>query len=505
MTMLHATVSTEPAFQVGEVDRRLFGSFLEHMGRAVYTGAFEPDHPAADQHGFRADVLDLVRELGPTVVRYPGGNFVSGYDWEDGIGPREDRPRRLDLAWRSVEPNTFGIDDFMDWVELAGVEPMVAVNLGTRGIAAARDLVEYCNHPGTTRLADLRRANGHDMPHGVKLWCLGNEMDGPWQTGAKPAAEYGRLARETAKAMRAVDETIELVACGSSGRGIDTFGAWEDAVLAEAYDEVDYISLHSYYENHDDLGDFLARSVDMDHFIREVVATADAVGARRKSRRKIHLSYDEWNVWRQSEWADEPPEGWPTAPRLIEDTYTLADAVLVGSMLITMLNHCDRVKVACQAQLVNVIAPIMTEPGGPAWRQTIFFPLAQAARFTHSQSLLVAIDSDAYDNEEFDRVPYLDANVTMDPETGAATVLAVNKSPSDELRLVVGLRDAGDLVVAHHHVLTGDDPLATNTMDAPDRVTPSTISDTTFSRDRLEATLPPMSWNAVLLEPNPGT
>jgi alpha-N-arabinofuranosidase len=286
-------IVVDPDFSLGEVDRRLFGSFVEHMGRCVYTGIFEPGHPEADEQGFRRDVLELVRELGPTIVRYPGGNFVSGYRWEDGVGPVADRPVRLDLAWRSVEPNTFGVHEFAAWAQQAGVEPMLAVNLGTRGVQEAADLVEYCNHPGGTELSDRRVKNGAADPFGVRLWCVGNEMDGPWQVGGKTADDYGKLAAETAKAMRLVDPSIELVACGSSNRGMPTFASWEATVLEHAYDHVDYISAHAYYEETDNLLDFLATAVDMDGFIEDVIAAADYVKARRRRRKQIKIAFDE--------------------------------------------------------------------------------------------------------------------------------------------------------------------------------------------------------------------
>ena len=221
--MQTAKITIDPNFRIGEVDPRLYGSFIEHLGRAVYGGIYEPEHPTADDMGFRQDVLDLVRELGVPIIRYPGGNFVSGYDWEDGVGPVEERPRRLDLAWKTVETNRVGTNEFAAWAKRAGAEPMIAVNLGTRGTDAARNLVEYCNHPGGSYWSDLRRSHGAEEPHAVGVWCLGNEMDGPWQIGHKTAAEYGRLAVETAKAMKWVDPSIELVACGSSKAAMPTF------------------------------------------------------------------------------------------------------------------------------------------------------------------------------------------------------------------------------------------------------------------------------------------
>ena len=287
----------DPAFTVGKVDERLFGSFVEHMGRAVYGGIYEPGHPTADADGFRGDVLELVREMGVSLVRYPGGNFVSAYDWEDGVGP--ERPARLDLAWHSIEPNTFGTDEFMAWAARAGVEPLLAVNLGTRGIDAARALLEYVNAPRGTKWADMRP---RDEPYGVKLWCLGNEMDGPWQVGQKTAVEYGRLAAETGKAMRWVDPTIELCVAGSSNSSMPTFGHWEDTVLDLAWDVADYVSLHTYYDplKHETVDEYLRCSQDLDHMIDTIVATADAVAGRKRSRKRMKISVDEWNVWHQT-------------------------------------------------------------------------------------------------------------------------------------------------------------------------------------------------------------
>ena len=303
----------DPAARVAPVKRRLFGSFVEHLGRCVYTGIYEPGHPTADEDGFRGDVLALTQELGVSVVRYPGGNFVSNYRWEDGVGPRDRRPVRRDLAWRTIETNEIGVDEFIKWAGRAGVEPMLAVNLGTRGVAEALDLLEYANHPAGTTLSDQRVANGAPDPHGVRLWCLGNELDGPWQTGHKTAAEYGRLAAETARAMRQAEPDLELVACGSSHSSMPTFGSWEATVLEEAYDVVDYVSLHAYYEEFDgDPGSFLASAVDMDRFIDAVTATADHVRAKLGASKRIDLSFDEWNVWYLSRFQNDGPEpGWP--------------------------------------------------------------------------------------------------------------------------------------------------------------------------------------------------
>ncbi|GHJ47669.1 alpha-N-arabinofuranosidase [Catellatospora sp. TT07R-123] len=499
-----ARLTLDPAFRVAPVSRRTFGAFVEHLGRCVYTGIFEPGHRGADADGLRTDVIELVRELGVSTVRYPGGNFVSGYRWEDGVGPVRDRPTRLDLAWHSTEPNTFGLDEFVRWARRAGVEPMMAVNLGTRGVQEAVDLLEYCNIPSGTRLSDLRVANGAGQPHGIRMWCLGNEMDGPWQIGHKTAEEYGRLAAETARAMRMVDPGLELVACGSSGSGMPTFGQWEATVLEHAYDLVDYVSCHAYYqEKNGDLAGFLASAVNMENFIDDVVATADHIRAKKRAAKRIKISFDEWNVWYMDRPASQTPQGadWPVAPRLLEDHYHLADAVVVGSLLITLLRHADRVTAASLAQLVNVIAPIMTEPGGAAWRQTTFHPFAQASRYAAGDVLRVEPTSPAYPTAEYGDVPTLHAVATHDAATGSTTVFAVNRSLDTPLSLSIDTRAMGSVRIVEASTLTAQDPYARNTADEPDRVSPRANPSISGDRDGVAVLLAPVSWNVIRLEP----
>jgi len=496
-----ARLTLDPAFRIGRLDRRLFGTFVEHMGRCVYTGVYEPDHPSADEYGFRGDVADLVRELGATVVRYPGGNFVSGYRWEDGIGPREERPRRLDLAWRAVETNEVGLDEFAGWAERTGLELMYAVNLGTRGVAEACAVLEYANHPGGTAWSDRRIANGVEKPHDIRLWCLGNEMDGPWQVGHKTAEEYGRLAAEAARAMRMVDPSIELVACGSSNATMPTFAAWEATVLEHTYDLVDHISLHAYYEEHaDDLAGFLASAVDLDRMIDSIVATADHVRARRRSPKRLTLSVDEWNVWYQQHFGGAHAQRWDEAPGLIEDVYDVADAVVVGDLLMTLMRHADRVAVACQAQLVNVIAPILTRPGGPAWRQTIFHPFAHSARLARGDVLRVDPVCPTYDTSAHGEVPVLGAAATHDPETGDAVLFLVNRS-SRSLGVSADVRALAGAAVAETALLADEDIRARNTAEDPDRVTPSTVA-AAVTDGALRLQLPPVAWAAVRLTTN---
>ena len=501
--MISARLVVDRDFVISELDRRVFGAFVEHMGRCVYTGIYEPGHATADENGFRGDVMDLTRELGPTIIRYPGGNFLSGYDWKDGVGPKAERPRRLDLAWYSTETNQFGTNEFMDWSRAVGIEPMFGVNLGTGGPNEARHFIEYCNHPGGTALSNRRRAHGHEKPHDIKFWCLGNEMDGPWQICRKTADEYGRAALETAKVLRMVDPTITLAACGSSNHDMATYGHWENTVLDHCFDEVDFISLHTYFENkHDATEEFFGNIEVMDLFIKEIVAVADAVAARKHSSKRIMLSFDEWNVWYKSRSiSDLRKPGWPEAPRLIEEVYNHEDALVNGGALITMMNNGDRVKTACLAQLVNVIGPIMTEPGGAAWRQTIFHPFALTSRYAHGRVLKPVITSTAYTAKMFPEINHLCASVTDDEATGRTAVFALNRHLTDEMELTIELRGLGrERKLVEALELYHPNMKATNTREAPNTVVPVANTRVRIDGDKLTVWLKPGSWNVIVTQ-----
>ena len=499
MNKARAVLARELA--IDAIDDRLYGSFIEHLGRAVYGGLYEPGHPTADGQGFRGDVLDHVRALNTPIVRYPGGNFVSGYRWEDGVGPLEARPCRLDLAWKSLEPNAFGTDEFVRWCRKAGTEPMMAINLGTRGVDAARSLVEYCNHPSGTQYSDWRVENGCVEPHNIKVWCLGNEMDGDWQIGHKTALEYGRLAEEAAKVMRWVDPTIELVACGSSSRTMSTFPQWEATVLEHTYAHVDYISLHTYYGNRDgNTAHFLAQSIGMDAFIEEVVATCDFIRAKKRHKKRMMLSFDEWNVWFHSNQADRQQPPWQEAPPLLEDLYTVEDALVVGCMLISLIKHCDRVRIGCLAQLVNVIAPIFTATGGGIVKQTTYFPFMHASRYGRGTALDMRVDSSSYEDPVFDAVPYVEAVGVLSQDRGDLTVFSVNRNLEEVVGLDVDLRDFSTARVVEHIALTHSDLKAVNTLEQPERVAPSALDDSVEEHEgKTCIALPPASWNVVRL------
>ncbi len=500
--MKKATISTDKQFRLSEIDRRLYGSFLEHMGRAVYEGVYQPESPFADEQGFRRDVMALVRELNVPVIRYPGGNFVSAFNWEDSVGPKDKRPARLEVAWGNLEDNQFGLGEFMDWAALAHTAPMLAVNLGTRGVDAARNLIEYCNHPGGTYYSDLRKQHGYDKPHNIKLWCLGNEMDGPWQIGHKSADEYGSLAAQTAKVMRCVDPDIELVACGSAGEKLPTFAEWDATVLDHCYSLVDYISVHTYYDNRnqtpEDTAEFLANSLALDNQIESIIAACDYVRAKKKQKKRIHLSVDEWNVVYRPH-GKNPDEQWTKAPHQIEDVYSLEDALLVGSLLLSLIRHADRVKIACLAQLVNVIAPIMTSDRS-AWKQTIFYPFAQASRYGRGTVLHTAVDAPRYPTKKFGDVPVLDCAVVDNEAEGLLTIFAVNRDLEEGLEVGCDLRQYRGYRLAEHLVLNHENVKAVNTEERPNEVRPHASDGTVFEDGQLTARLEKHSWNVIVLQ-----
>lgn len=492
---MKAKITIDKNKTISKIDDRLYGSFIEHLGRAVYGGIYEPSHKTADDMGFRGDVMEMIKELNIPIVRYPGGNFVSGYNWEDGTGDKSKRPKKMELAWQSIETNEVGIDEFQEWAKRAGSEIMMAVNLGTRGADDARNLVEYCNSDTDTYYAEMRRKNGFEKPFGIRTWCLGNEMDGDWQICHKTAYEYGRIACETAKLMKWIDPSIELVACGSANINMPTFGEWERTVLRECYDHVDYISLHNYYGNpNDDTAAYLASAVDMDSFIKQVAAICDEIKAEKNSDKTVNLSFDEWNIWFHSSEQDKQIPKWQVAPPLLEDIYNLEDAVVLGNLLITLINNSDRVKIACLAQLVNVIAPIMTETGGRIWAQTIFYPFMYTSRHGRGTALDASCECGSYSAGGKENIPYIDSAAVISEEGEELAVFAVNRSLDESCTVDFSLSGYDNYRPSMHIALEGDDLKAVNTADEPNNVTPA-------EKEIAECiTLSPHSWNMIVFQ-----
>jgi alpha-L-arabinofuranosidase len=492
-----------------ELDRRLLGSFLEHLGRAVYTGVYEPDSKFADEKGFRKDVITQIKELGVPIIRYPGGNFVSGYEWQDGVGPKEKRPTVLERAWNSIETNQFGTNEFIEWCQRVNAEPLLGFNLGTGTAEHAVAYVEYCNVEKGTRWSELRRSHGYEQPHNVKYWCLGNEMDGPWQMGHSTAREYGRKARDAARQIRVVDPETKLIACGSSNTFLDTYLVWDREVLEECYDQVDGISLHNYYGNTpaltgNDTSRYLAMNLDMERQIHEIAAVCDYVQGLHKSSKRLWLSFDEWNVWYRARDAKARDGQRTFAPHLLEEVYNLEDALLVGGFLNTLLRQSERVRVGCLAQIVNVIAPLMTNADG-VLRQSIYYPYAWALKYARGRVLDLQVESETYpikaeglraDFARNDRVPYLDVMATLDPANGQACVLMLNRDLESERELVLDWRDPTPTRVLACETLTGSDLKAANTFEHPTLVSPRTL-DAPKAGSTMTFKLPPRSYTVA--------
>jgi alpha-N-arabinofuranosidase len=486
---------------VAPLDRNLFGSFLEHLGRAIYEGIYDPGSKLSDSNGFRKDVLNEVRQLGVPIVRYPGGNFVSGYNWLDGVGPQKGRPRVLDKAWNSVESNQFGTNEFMQWCKAVGTLPLMGLNLGTGTPEDAAALVEYCNVEKGTKWSDLRRQHGIADPYGAKYWCLGNEMDGPWQIGHMSATEYGFKATDAAREMRSVDPSLKLVACGSSGPGMPTYLEWDREVLEQCYEYVDGLSLHRYFGNdqNDTGGDsakYLAMNLSMERQIAETAAVCDMVRGHKRSPKKLWLSFDEWNVWYRARTGDAVDGHRKEAPPLLEEVYNLEDALLVGGLINSLVRNADRVKIACLAQLVNVIAPLMTNADG-LFRQTIYYPYSWALQYARGTVLNLLVESASYAVPGFDNVPYVDVAGTWDETSAAATLFVLNRDLSRSRTVELQWQDHAPSKVVASWLLTGDDVKASNSFAAPQHVAPQAFPIPASKGSRSIFELPARSYAAI--------
>lgn len=485
---------------LGPLDRNLFGSFLEHLGRAIYRGIYDPGSKLSDASGFRKDVMEEVKHLGVPIIRYPGGNFVSGYRWLDGVGPKKDRPRVLDKAWNSIETNQFGTNEFIAWCKLVGANPLMGLNLGTGTSEQAAALVEYCNVEKGTRWSDLRREHGIEEPHRVQNWCLGNEMDGRWQIGHMSAAEYGMKAADAARQMRYVDHSLKLIACGSSGPFMPTYLEWDREVLEQCYDYVDGLSLHRYFGNERETGGdsakYLAMNLSMERQITETSAVCDYVQGRKRSSKKLWLSFDEWNVWYRTTRGDAVDGKKQEAPHLLEEVYNLEDALLVGGLINSLLRNSDRVKIACLAQLVNVIAPISTNPSG-LLRQTIFYPYSWALQFAQGAALKLLVESPTYDVPGMDQVPYTDVAATYSQESRKITLFVLNRDLAKARELELVWEDAAPSRVLDSMILTGDDLKASNSFEAPQRVAPRSFEKPSMAGMRTRFEVPPRSYSTI--------
>jgi alpha-N-arabinofuranosidase len=490
---MQAKLTLDTQYHKGDIDPRIFSGFLEHIGRAVYEGVYDPSSPLADENGFRRDVITALRKLRMPLMRYPGGNFVSNYNWLDGIGPRESRPTCPDFAWRSLETNQFGVDEFVEWCKQVGVAPMMAINLGTKGATEAAALLEYCNMPAGTYWADQRVVNGHKEPYGVRVWCLGNEMDGPWQAGHVPAEEYAMRADQAAKLMKGLDDKAEFVVCGSSGRFMSTYLTYDRITLEYAWDSVNYVSAHRYSENRrNDTAWFLAEGTEIDRVIEDYSGLFNYVRGMKRANKRVYLSFDEWNVWYK---ADQADGNWTKAPHLLEETYNLEDALVCAQYLNAFIRHADVVKIACIAQVVNVIAPILTKRDGMLI-QSNYYPFALMSEHTRGKSLRPILDSPYYQAGERGEVPMIDVSACL-AEDGSLAVFAVNRSQTEKVELKIDIHDAHITGIAGVDILTGKDPKAANSWEAPHEVEPKPGVARMGDNGTALVELPPLSFSAL--------
>jgi alpha-N-arabinofuranosidase len=453
---------------------------------------YEPESSHADEEGFRQDVLSALRRLQMTAMRYPGGNFASGYHWMDGIGLRSRRPIVRDLAWQSIEPNQFGTDEYirlcrkMDWT------PMITVNMGTGTPEEARNWVEYCNAPAGTHYADLRAANGSPEPYAVKLWCLGNEMDGPWQLGHMPAEQYAMRAKQAAQMMKGVDPSIELVLCGSCTVDLKTYMEWDRQVLEYMGGTAEYISLHRYVGNRSgNTADFLAVTNALDRQIEEMDAACRFVQAQNHSQSRVCLCFDEWNVWYRDTQGDGAGK---FAPHLLEEHYNLEDALVVAGFLNSFIRHANVVKIANLAQIVNVIAPLQTR-GDDLLMHTIFYPFEMYARRREGVALQVATEGPQYASESHGKAYFVDSSAIVHADR--LHVFATNRSLKESAQVEVQLADGQIVALENGELLTGPAPEAANSFEQPQAISPQAFTALKFVNGRAGFELPPLSLAAL--------
>ena len=485
---------------IAPIERNLFGSFLEVLGRAIYEGIYDPASKLSDANGFRTDVLEEIRTLGVPIIRYPGGNFVSGYDWLDGVGPKQERPKVLDKAWNSLNTNQFGTNEFMAWCKMANTQPLMGLNLGTGSAEQAAALVEYCNVDKGTRWSELRRKHGFPEPYKVKNWCLGNEMDGPWQIGHMTATQYGLKAQDAARQMRYVDPSLTLVAFGSSGPLMPTYLEWDREVLEQCYEYVDALSLHRYIGNtQEETGKysakFLAMNLSMEKQIAETLAVCDMVRGHKRSPKKLWLSFDEWNVWYRARDAEAMNGHEHEAPHLLEEVYNLEDALLVGGILNTLIRNADRIKIACLAQLVNVIAPIATNQKG-LLRQTIFYPYSWALQWASGTVINVLVESPTYEVLGMGQVPYLDVAGMLSSD-GKKSLFILNRDLAKSHTVEINWQDLAPGKLLNSMTLTGNDLKASNTFESPQRVVPQAFDKPGTAGGRTTFEVPARSYTVL--------
>jgi alpha-N-arabinofuranosidase len=489
-----AHVYLDPNRTIAPISPLLFGGFAEHMGRCVYEGMYDPASPLSDKRGFRLDVIEALRDQGYTTVRYPGGNFLSGYNWLDGVGPKAQRPRRRELAWQSTETNEFGTNEFIEWCRAVDTAPMLGVNMGTGSIQSAADLVEYCNAPRGTYYADLRASHGYAEPHNVRYWCVGNEMDGPWQIGHLDAPAYGAKALEAAKLMKWIDPTIETVLCGSSNDRMPTYPEWDRVALEYAWEKVDYLSIHYYAGNKEnDTASYLALALPFEKYVDTLEGTLRYVKALRRSNHDVYLSWDEWQVW----YKGDPVEGaWTERPHLAEEIYNLEDALVVAQWLNVFLRKSAVLKIACVAQIVNVISWLQTRKDG-LLKQPSYYVFKLVSNLARGNALDVHVKASVVETRQFGGVPALDVSASHDPESGKGALFLVNRTVDQTVTTELVWQTGAPAAFGEAWQLAGDDAKQANSWESPNALVAKRISAPKLDGGKATLQLPPMSFTVL--------
>ncbi len=495
--MQHTRVIYHKEYQIAEVDPRIFGGFIEHVGRQIYDGLYNPQSRHADEDGFRKDVLAALKAMDMSVVRYPGGNFVSNYHWMDGIGPKAQRPAVRELAWKSLEPNQFGTDEFMRLAKKMGWETMIAANLGTGSPEEARNWVEYCNSPTGTKYADMRAANGHKDPYGVKLWCLGNEMDAIWQHGHVPARDYALRAQQAAKMMKDVDPTIETIACGSCKLDLPTYAGWDREVLEYIGPFAEYLSVHRYVRNDDsNAADFFAVTNAITQQIEEMDAVCRYVQALTRSPKRHYLCFDEYNIWYRARKAEHKDGRGQFAPHILEETFNQEDTLVIAGFLNSFIRRADAVKIANLSMLVNVFAPVMTR-GDEMMLQSIYYPFLLYSKRREGMSLRPAVAGPGYESKLYGYVDYIDTSAILGD--GLLHVFLSNRSQQEDAPVTIEFPGGQIEALMSAEIVSGPGIKAENTYEQPDVVTAKPFSAVKVADGQAQLTLPPVSVAALTL------
>ena len=529
--MKKARITLHPSYKIGEISPRLYGAFLEPIGSMVNGSMYNPKHPTADEQGFRQDFIQGLKEAGLPCVRMPGGNFVSGWNWKDSIGPMKDRKAHLDTAWFQYIPNDVGHDEYLQWAEKCGAEALYTVNLGTGTLQDAMDIVEYTNFEGGTYWSDLRKKNGHEKPYKVKTWYLGNEMDGPWQIASyqKDPRAYGVLAHETSKVMKWVDPTIETVACVSSSPHLNHYPDWDRQVLEQCYETVDYISMHHYHSAPiDHVGGLLAAYQSFEDYIRTEISLCDYIQTHKRVKKKMLISFDEYAAsyrpangvhlgvgGRQHDlnfysfdpnrtYVRHDPDDWSTR-RMFKKSGEMPRTLAAASITLSLLRHADRIKIGCATSGLHQLCATSREH---AWKSAAYYPMTQLMRFGQGTSLQTVVDCETYDVEPyaiddmnqyggFEKVQYIQSAAALNEEKGEMTLFVINADPSDVHELTLDVRAFSGYKFAEHAALYSADPNACNDYENPNVLQPVAITDTTCENGILTAILQPMSWNMI--------